>query len=53
MELSSPVEMQPRGEGRERRGRGEVGGGELAGYGPELHAYRRALRDGPAQALGT
>ena len=38
MKLSSPVEMQPSGEGRERRGRGVVVGCELACYGPELHA---------------
>lgn len=33
--LSDPVEMQPRGWGRDERGRGVVVGGELACYGPE------------------
>jgi hypothetical protein len=36
--LCNPVEMQPRGEGRGMRGRGEVEGGELACCGPEQRA---------------
>ena len=52
MKSSSPVEMQPRGEGRERVEGGVVGGGELACSGP-ARSLPRAHRDGPALALGT